>query len=119
MITLYISFKTRDIMVPLFKTLIRPVLEYGNVVWCPNLKKHVLLIENVRRRFTKRIIGMKNLKYEDGLNSLNLPSMKFRRARGNMIETYKIVYELYDFSCSSSLFTLKLCFLAQEVTLTN
>ena len=47
MITHYISFKTSDIMVSLFKTLIRLVLEYGHVVWCPNLKKHVLLIENV------------------------------------------------------------------------
>ena len=36
MITHYISFKTSDIMVPLFKTVIRSVLEYGNV-WCPNL----------------------------------------------------------------------------------
>ena len=64
-------------MVPLFKTVIRPVLEYENVVCCPNLKKHVLLIENVQRRFTKRIIGMKNLNHEDRLNclkSLNLPS---------------------------------------------
>ena len=81
MITQYISFKTSDIMVPLFKTLIRPVLEYGNP-WCQNLKKHVLLIENVQRRFTKRIIGMKNLNYEDRLTSLNLPSLEFRGQEG-------------------------------------
>ena len=43
----YISFKTRDIMVPLLKILIRPVLNYENVVWCPNLKKHVLLLESM------------------------------------------------------------------------
>ena len=53
MIRHYISFKTNHIMVPVFKTLIRPVLEYRNVVWFPNLKKHVLLIENVQRRFSK------------------------------------------------------------------
>ena len=94
-------------MVPLFKTLTRPVLQYGNV-WRPNLKKHVLLVENVQRRFTKRIIGMKHFDYEDRLNSLNLPSLEFRRTRGDTIETYKIIHGLYDLSCTSSLFTLNL-----------
>ena len=35
LITRTITYKTRDIMVPLFIALIRPVLEYGNAVWCP------------------------------------------------------------------------------------
>ena len=48
-------------MVTLFKALIRPVWVYGNVVWCPNLKKHVLLIEKVQVRFSKTIIGITNL----------------------------------------------------------
>ena len=43
----------------------RPVLEYGNIVWCPNLKKHALLLENIQRRFTKMIIGMNNLAYDN------------------------------------------------------
>ena len=30
-----ITFKSKEIMVPLFKALVRPILEYGNVVWCP------------------------------------------------------------------------------------
>ena len=75
-------------MVPLFKTLIRPVLEN---VWCPNLKKYVLLPENFKRCFTKtkssktkRIIGMKNIDYEDRLKSLNL---ELQWIRGDMVET--------------------------------
>ena len=35
LITRTITYKTRDIMVPLFIALIRPVQEYGNAVWCP------------------------------------------------------------------------------------
>ena len=69
MITNYISFKTaKDDHGTTFKTLTRPVLdgEYENVAWYPNVKKHVLLLENVQRRFTKRITGMKNLAYETG-----------------------------------------------------
>ena len=76
-------------MVPLFKTLIRPVLEYGNIVWCPNIKKHVLLIENVTEDSlrVRGLFGMKNHNYEDRLKSLNLPSLEFQRARGDMKET--------------------------------
>ena len=46
-----------------------------------------------------------NLNHEDRLNSLNVPRLEFRRTRGDMIETYKIIHGL-DFFCISSLFTL-------------
>ena len=53
-------------------------------------KIDVLLIENVERIFTKTIIGMKNLNYEDRLKSLNLPNLEFpRQTRGDMIETIR------------------------------
>ena len=35
MITHYIQYKHKEIMVPLFKSLVRPFLEYGNAVWAP------------------------------------------------------------------------------------
>ena len=76
------SFKTSVIMVPLFKTLIRPVLEYGNVAWCPILKKHVLLTENVQRRFTKRIIGITNLNCEDRLKNSQLAKLGIPAGKG-------------------------------------
>ena len=34
-----ITYKSKDVMVPLFKSLVRSVLEYGNTVWSPVLKK--------------------------------------------------------------------------------
>ena len=43
-----ITYKTKDIMVPLFKTLIRPILEYANATWCPYLRKHIDMIEVYR-----------------------------------------------------------------------
>ena len=45
-------------MVPLLKSLVRPILEYGNTVWAPCLIKNITRIENVQRRFTKRITAM-------------------------------------------------------------
>ena len=37
----------------LCKSLVRPRLEYGNVVWSPFLKSDITLIENVQRRATR------------------------------------------------------------------
>ena len=50
-------------MVPLFKSLVRPILEYGNAVWAPYKVKDKNQIESVQRHFTKVIIGMKDLDY--------------------------------------------------------
>ena len=44
------------------------------------------------------MLGMKHLDYEDRLKSLNLPSLEFRQTKGDMIETYKIIHGVYDFS---------------------
>jgi len=91
-----ITYKDKSIMVPLFKALVRPILEYGNAVWCPKLKKHIIEIENVQRRFSKCIIGHKNLTYEDRLKFFGLPSLEYRRLRGDMIEVFKILHHMYD-----------------------
>ena len=91
-------------MIPLFKSLICPILEYGNAVWSPYLRKHIDLIESVQRHFTKCIIGCKDLEYSERINLLKLPSLEFRRLRGDLIETYKICNEIYDPVTTSSLF---------------
>ena len=56
-------------VLPLFKTLIRPHLEYATVVWLPFLKKDIFLIENVQRRAMKIVKKKKksNLSYEERL----------------------------------------------------
>ena len=102
----FITNKSHNIMVPLYKALVRPILEYGNSVWCPNLRKHVKAIEDVQRRFTKRIVGADKLSYEERLMKFNLPSLEYRRLRGDLIEMYKIFNNKYDPRTVSNLFTL-------------
>jgi hypothetical protein len=75
----------------LYKTLVRSHLEYANAVWRPNLKKHINQLEKVQRRATKCIPSLQNLPYEERLQRLKLPSLEYRRARGDMIQTYKIL----------------------------
>ena len=101
-----ITFKSKDVMVPLFKSLVRPVLEYANPVWHPYLKKYIKLIEGVQRRFTKKINGAANLTYENRLRWLKLPSLEYRRVRGDLIEVFKILHGFYDINSTNSLFVI-------------
>ena len=80
----------------LFTSLVRPHLEYANAIWSPRLKKDSNLIEGVLRRATKLIPGLKDLEYTERLKKINIPSMKYRRERGDMIEVYKFVHGEYD-----------------------
>ena len=97
--------KDKEILIPLYKALIRPILEYGNVVWCPYYEKYKDLLEKVQQHFTKRINGMNKLSYPKRLQKLKLPSLEFRRLRGDLIEVYKIVHNLYDQTTTNSLFS--------------
>ena len=90
------SYRSKQVLVPLFKTLVRPVLEYVNNAWNSNQRYNIDEIEAVQKRFTKKIPEVKKLTYEERLSRLKRPSLEYRRFRGDLIETYKIAHNLYD-----------------------
>ena len=90
----------------LFKALVRPHLEYANSVWCPYRKKDIEAIENVQRRATKMLPNLSNLSYTERLRKLKLPSLRFRRLRGDMIETFKILSGIFDKRVTEEMFEL-------------
>ena len=81
---------------PLYKALVRSHLEYASSVWYPTSIKMIEQIENVHRRATKQIPGLRNLSYSDRLRRLKLPTLSYRRLRGDMIELFKITSGIYD-----------------------
>ena len=44
----------------LYISLVRPKLEYGNVVWSPRLQSHIDELERVQRRATKLVPSLKD-----------------------------------------------------------
>ena len=49
--------KSEEIILQLYKSLVRPRLEYCIPVWCPHLRKDIDLLEKVQRRATRLIYG--------------------------------------------------------------
>ena len=84
-------YKDRKTMLLLYKSMVRPHLEYAVQAWCPNKISDIKLLEGVQRRFTKCIPELSKLPYEMRLKNLNLTTLETRRIRGDLIEVYRIM----------------------------
>ena len=76
--------------------MVRPHLEYAAPIWNPHHKKDIKKIESVQRRATKQIPELKNLSYKERLIELKLPTLAYRRLRGDAIQAYKILTGAHD-----------------------
>jgi len=83
--------RSRNVILPVFQSLIRPVLEYASPVWNSSSVNHTNKLESVQRYVTKRIVGLSALPYEDRLETLNLCTLRSRRQYLDLIEMYKII----------------------------
>ena len=80
----------------LYKALVRPHLEYAQSVWSPHQVKDIKKLEQIQRRATKQVGDLKNLSYKERLQRLKLPTLVYRRMRGDLIEVYKTLTGKYD-----------------------
>ena len=94
----------KDIFLNVYKTFIRPILEYGQSAWSPYLQKDIDKIELVQRRATKLVFSLRELSYEERLSQLGLYSLESRRKRGDMILMYKLLHDKLDIRYESTFF---------------
>ena len=93
-----IVYKEKELIIPLYKTIVRPHLEYCIQAWRPYRKKDIYMLERVQRRATKMIQKLRNISYEMRLKECGLTTLETRRLRGDQIEVFKILngYENID-----------------------
>ena len=88
--------KVVDIILPLYKSLVRLRLEYCVQAWSPFLRKDIELLEKIKKRATRMIDGFADKDYSDRLKELGLTTLETRRKRGNLIEAFKILKGFED-----------------------
>ena len=76
----------------LFKSMVRPYLEYCNTIWGPFNKTDQKQVERVQRRATKMVESIRHLPYPERLRHLGLPSLSYRHRRGDMITVYQLLH---------------------------
>ena len=84
--------KTPFVMTKLYKTLVRPHVEYGMSVWSPWYVKDRILVEKVQRRFTRSIQGLQGMDYNGRITNLGLWTLEERRNRNDLIEVYRMTH---------------------------
>ena len=89
-----------DMLPILYKSLVRPLLEYGKLIWGPFYILGQRLIENIQRRTTHLVPTVRHHPYLDRLRSLNLPSLSYHRKHDDMISLYQIFQGHIDLDIS-------------------
>ena len=91
-----VGSENKDIFSILYKSLVRPILEYASLVWSPYLAKDVHKIEKVQRRASRIALGQRRqeMAYEGGCKILKWNSLERRRNFLSLVECYKIVFNL-------------------------
>ena len=77
-------------MMLLFNSLVRSRLEYCSELWDPGTIKEINDLEQIQRKFTHKIDGLREENYWKRLEMLKIFSLQRRRERKNIIYVWKI-----------------------------
>jgi len=78
-----IKSKDRDILLSLYKSLVRPHLEYCIPAWSPHYAKDKELIERIQHRFTRMFPELRKLPYLRRLEYLKLWTLESWRTKSS------------------------------------
>ena len=82
-------YQEKERIIPLYKTIVRPHLEYRTQAWRLYRKNDVDMLERVQRRATKMISKLRNISYEIRVSECVLTTLEPRRLRGDQFDVLK------------------------------
>ena len=101
-----ITYKEKKLIIPLYKAIVSPHLEYCIQAWRPYRKKDIDTLQRIQRRATKIIPELRDLSYEERLKECGLITLESRQLRGDQIDIFMILSE-YENIDRNIFFSLK------------
>ena len=95
-----IGTNSQDAFSQLYKSLVRPILEYAAPVWSPYLIKDIVALEKVKRRASRLALRQKRgeMSYEQRCNLLKWQTLERRREFLSLVQCYKLVFGIEHLS---------------------
>ena len=84
-----VGYRDKKHYIDLYKTYVRPQMEYCSSAWSPWGVGDTEVLEAVQRRAIKQVSNLKSRRYEDRLKELGLDPLEERRKKGDLIQAYK------------------------------
>ena len=75
----------------IYKTYIRPHMEFCIQAWSPHFVKDIDVLERVQKAATNLVPMLRKYNYATRLRMIGITSLEERRLRGDMIEVYKLL----------------------------
>ena len=85
-----------SILLQLYKSMVRPILEYGNVIWGPHYIFDQRKLEGVQLCVTKLVLSLRDESYINRLTILNILSLLYRFRRGDLIFLFKLLNGYFE-----------------------
>ena len=98
LLTLIITPCPNSVKSTCYKALVRPVMEYGSMIWDPYTQENIHRLEMVQRRSARFVTGKYKYKYSvtPMLEELGWPTLQDRRAQSKLTMMFRITNDLVD-----------------------
>ena len=88
--------RSREFMMNLWVSHIRPIIEYGSCVWNVGYLGDRRRLESLQRRWTREVDGLANMDYVTRLKTLGLYSVAGRFLRNDIVKVWKCFHQEID-----------------------
>ena len=93
LIGLNFRYKTKELILQLYKSLLRPHLKHEVQFWSPHLRRDIDKMEKIQRRGTKMTHEIRNHSNLQWIQNLDLINLAQRRLRRQLTEVFKYLNE--------------------------
>jgi hypothetical protein len=91
-ITRAFHYRDKFTFVKLYKTYVRPHLEFCTPAWSPWSQTDIKVLEKVQEKFVRMVSGLVGTTYEQKLKELGIEKLEYRRHLSDMVMVHKIMH---------------------------